>query len=238
MGRRSLVAGVLLAPTLLVTSCGGGTATEAAQSTSSAESLSATSSSESTAATAEPIDLTTLLLDEAEIGTVVGLGSATVTDTQEAPDDVSVVDPPECHAIVYNVGNQEYDDSGYSAIRWQTLDTEQGGWVMQSVAQFPTAESAAAFVAEFTPIWQACVGKTVTDSLKDGTDPIPWFIEEVTPAAGSVTSFARDEGNPTGGCHRTLRAEAQIVVETNVCGDGVTDQGTALTAAIAERVPV
>jgi hypothetical protein len=87
--------------------------------------------------------------------------------------------------------------------------------VIESVAEFSTADQAGAFIQASADKWKACVGKTVTETLNGRT--FDWHFADVDGAPPKIAQ-ERTRSDNAKTCHHVLHAASNIVIDVTTCG--------------------
>lgn len=178
-----------------------------------------------------------LLLTPEQINAVMGATEMAVTQTRtEMTDDSDTMQPPECLAVDGSAQAVVYADSGFTAVRDQTLQEGDNfaHFAEQSVVLFPSAAKAAAFFAASAQQWPNCHHYTHTQTGSE------WEAGSVTNADGvlSVVATQLDHGDQGWACGRALTARNNVVVDVNTCSADPAATAVSLAGQIAEKVPM
>lgn len=136
-----------------------------------------------------------------------------------------------------------YAGSGWVAVRAQYLDDGDAGThrVWQSVVSFPMPVDANAFYAKQAAAWRTCNNRRLEERYTDqpGSADDFWKLGEATENKGMLTMLAAQEiSDGRWVCGRALTIRNNVAVDTEVCGDHVTNQAESVAKAIAEKIPV
>jgi hypothetical protein len=178
-------------------------------------------------------------LGPAEIATIVGdpnmVGAERINQLRSPkwslsnPDCAGTYEP--AVAAVYQGAN------GFSAISGQVVHTsgqDPAHRVIESVAEFSSADTASAFVQQSADKWKACAGNTVTETLNGRS--FDWAFADVT---GTVPKIAQQRTRSDNGriCHHALHAVSSVVIDVAVCGpDAVPGQAGKIVEQISAKV--
>jgi hypothetical protein len=216
---------------LLVGGCGG----------NHKVSKSTTTTTTSTTKAPPPITegaLKGLLLPPEQINAAMGAAEMTVTRNHVAmSDDSDTMEPHECLAVDGASQSQVYADSGFMAVRDQTLQLQQGEnfthYAEQAVVLFPSAKQADAFVAGSEKQWLSCHEYKHTQS---GTE---WEAAPPTNTHGMLSTVATQEnaGSTGWACGRALTAKNNVVIDVNTCSADPKDSAVDIANQIAANVP-
>ena len=192
-----------------------------------------------TTTTAPPVAeavLDGLLLSPEQVNTAMGATEMTVTKTHTSmSDDSATMAPKECLAIDGSAQAQVYADSGYTALRDQTLQEGDNfaHYVEQAVVFFPSAKQAGAFFNVSAQQWPACHQYTHTQTNSE------WTVGPVSNTNGTLsTSATQQNANAPGwACGRALAIENNVVIDINTCSANPTDTAINIANQIAAKVP-
>lgn len=180
-------------------------------------------------------ELAGLLLSPEEVSATMGANDMAVTSAQSSMGDHSAfMTPPECLAIDGAAEAPVYADSGYWAMRDQSLNNGDDftHYLKQAVVLFPTVEMADAFVDASAEQWPACQQYSHTQT---GTQ---WSAGEIANTNGMLNTVAtqQDAGSPGWGCGRALVARNNIVIDINSCSANPADSAVRIADQIATNV--
>jgi hypothetical protein len=184
-------------------------------------------------------DLGTVLLDAGEIDDVIGSSGSEVLDEGDAPDDVTDVDPPQCHGLVYIAGEIEYASTKFTAMRWRVVGSENTVGGVEMVAQLPSVASADEFIDEQTQAWKRCANEVVTS--RDKGSAATRSQDRVTAVAGRphmviASMHSTSRGTPCRYDQHVLQAVSAFVLDVSACSNDVPDPAEAIASKLAERV--
>jgi PknH-like extracellular domain len=136
-----------------------------------------------------------------------------------------------------------YDGNGWVAVRGQYADDGPGGnrKVWQAVVSFPMPVDANAFYAKQVAGWHTCNDRNIEERYTNQADADDsfWKLGEARDSNGMLTIVATQQNVDNGwACERALTIRNNVAVDTQVCGDHVTDQAESVANAIAKKVPV
>src|SRR5271167_4246071 len=192
-----------------------------------------------TTTTAPPVAETALdglLLSPEQVNTAMGATEMAVTKTHTSmSDDSATMAPKECLAIDGSAQAQVYADSGYTALRDQTLQEGDNftHYVEQAVVFFPSAKQAGAFFNVSAQQWPACHQYTHTQTNSE------WTVGPVSNTNGtlSTTATQQNANAPGWACGRALAIENNVVIDINTCSANPTDTAINIANQIAAKVP-
>jgi hypothetical protein len=192
-----------------------------------------------TTTTAPPVAeaaLDGVLLTPEQVNAVMGATEMTVTKTHVSmSDDSATMEPKECLAIDGSAQAQVYADSGYTALRDQTLQEGDNftHYVEQAVVFFPSAKQARAFFTASAQQWPACHQYTHTQTNSQ------WAVGPVSNANDTLSTTATQQNAkaPGWGCGRALAARNNVVIDVNTCSANPADTAINIANQIAAKVP-
>jgi hypothetical protein len=192
-----------------------------------------------TTTTAPPLAETALdglLLGPEQVNTAMGATEMAVTKTHTSmSDDSATMAPKECLAIDGSAQAQVYADSGYTALRDQTLQEGDNftHYVEQAVVFFPSAKQAGAFFNVSAQQWPACHQYTHTQTNSE------WTVGPVSNTNGTLsTSATQQNANAPGwSCGRALAIKNNVVIDINSCSANPADSAVNIANQIAAKVP-
>ena len=202
----------------------------ACTSTVSGNGVRAEGESPRIAAELDARDLDDILLDDAELGDLLGGTDIEITDEgEEMTDDADDVSAPECIGALYSAEEPIYQDTGYTAVLTRLAsepDDDYEHWVEETAVLLPSAEAAEKFIDESAQQWDDCAGQSV--SISDGEDWYDWELGETghDGAVLSQTSTAVD--SVVWQCEHTIAAASNVVIEASVCAERVDGEATTL----------
>jgi serine/threonine-protein kinase len=115
----------------------------------------------------------------------------------------------------------------------RTADTTDPHRVYQAVVNFPSAQSAQAFVTTSAGNWTACGGQTVT--VTDGNQTVQWNFG---PVNGAPPRIVQRHTQAAGGhvCQRVLSAVSQVVIDVQACAPDITNEAGQIADQMAANV--
>src|SRR5580693_8437114 len=182
--------------------------------------------------------LDTYLLGAADIGTIVAdpnlVAAERTVHLRTLRETLSNVD---CLGAYEPIEEAVYQPSGYTEVRGQAVQTageDPAHRIFESVAAFPSAEKASAFVQTSADKWKACAGQQVTTTFNDKTSA--WTFGALDGAAPRIAQERKPaEGTRT--CHHVLHAASSVVIDVLVCGaDVAAGQAGKIAGQIAAKV--
>lgn len=178
-----------------------------------------------------------LLLTPEQVNGVMGATEMVVSQYRtEMSDDSSTMAPPECLAVDGAAQAVTYANSGFTAVRDQTLQEGDNfaHFAEQSVVLFPSARQAAAFFAAAVKQWPNCHHYTHTQTGSE------WETGAVSNTDGmlSVVATQLDHGDPGWACGRALTAKNNVVIDVNTCSADPANTAVTVAGQIAGKVPM
>ncbi len=179
------------------------------------------------------------LLGAADIGTIVAdpnlVGGEKFNQLRTPKWTLS---SPECAGTFEPAVAAAYEGApGFTEVSGSVVHTpgqDQIHRVIESVASFSSPEQANAFVAASADKWQACAGKTVTETLNGRT--FDWAFKDVTGAAPKIAQ-ERIRADNAKDCHHVLHAAGSIVIDVLTWGPpGGTGEAGKIAEQIAARI--
>ena len=89
--------------------------------------------------------------------------------------------------------------------------------------------------------WHTCNDRNIEERYTNQADADDsfWKLGEARDSNGMLTIVATQQNVDNGwACERALTIRNNVAVDTQVCGDHVTDQAESVANAIAKKVPV
>ncbi|MGB8206281.1 MAG: sensor domain-containing protein [Mycobacterium sp.] len=128
------------------------------------------------------VDLNSIPLAAADLATIMGVANLEPsTDTTQMVTSPGTPSDPACIGAFEPIQAAAYQSSGYTAVRSLGFrSTDPPKRVFQGAVEFPSVESAHAFVRASAGKWNACAGQTVT--VTDGNKTTPWMFAELNGA--------------------------------------------------------
>jgi serine/threonine protein kinase len=169
-----------------------------------------------------------VLAAPAEISRVVGAANLQVKSTQGLSDNSGNVTPFSCVGVIFGSDRSVYADSGFDAIRDQTLEPANYSYnttgpteVEQTVAIFPTAQQAQAFLKASQHQWQSCATGQVR-YLKPGTDgegggTFDLGSVDLRGDVLTVPMISLSNLNGDNACQQALGVRANVVTGARTC---------------------
>lgn len=179
------------------------------------------------------------LLSPEQINAVLGTTDMKVTNNRDAlPDDSATMTPRECLAIDGSAQAQVYANSGFMAVRDQTLNRQEGNnlshFAEQAVVLFPTAKQAGEFFTASAQQWQGCHDYTHVQSKTH------WTVAAITNSNGVLSTTSTLQDPPATGwkaCARALTVKNNVVVDANTCSVDPKNSAVDIAGQIAAKVP-
>lgn len=148
-------------------------------------------------------------------------------------DNTHAIDPPTCAGVIFGAEQQTYADTGYQAIRDQTLGksvSDIDDLVEQTVVVFDSADQAKAIVASTKSQWQTCASghpleyPSEYSIQQDGgyEKGWGWYLTDVTDSANLITIRMTAVDNLNGNapaCQVAMGSLDNVVVRVKTCFD-------------------
>jgi hypothetical protein len=197
-----------------------------------------TTTTTTTTTTAPPLPegaLKGLLLIPEQVNAVMGATDMSVTKKHNAmSDDSATMKPKECLAIDGAVQAPVYADSGFTAVRDETVQEGDNftHYVEQAVVLFPSAKQADAFFAASAKQWPACHQYTHTQSGSE------WTPGPISNTNGTLSTIATQQNakSPGWACGRALAVRNNVIVDVNTCSADPKDSAVNIANQIAAKV--
>src|SRR5262249_53563188 len=179
------------------------------------------------------------LLTPEQINAVMGTTDMRITNSRDAmSDDSATMTPRECLAIDGAAQAQVYANSGFMAVRDQTLNREEGNnlthFAEQAVVLFHTGKQAGEFFNASAQQWLACHDYTPVQSKTQ------WTVGEIPNANGIVSPTADLQDPPSSGwkaCGRALALKNNVIVDVNTCANDPKNSAVDIVNQIVSKVP-
>ena len=153
-------------------------------------------------------------------------------------DNTEIVTPPACASLLFGAEYSAWGGSGFDEMRNQTMRPDQYASydnnvptpteIEQTVAVFPTADQAQAFIATSTDQWNRCAGGEVRRRYIEGghtyeIGPVERNGELLTVSMAAVSGL-----NGANACQHVLGIRDNVVVGARSCvtPPGVTPGGS------------
>jgi serine/threonine kinase PknH len=192
----------------------------------------------SPAGPANATKLDSYLLGAADIGTIVAdpnLVAAERTGQPRTPR--GTLSNLDCLGAYEPIEDAVYQPSGYTEVSGQAVHTpgeDSAHRIFESVAAFPSAEKASAFVQTSADKWKACAGQQVTMTFNGKTSA--WTFGALDGAAPKIAQ-ERVQADGARTCHHVLHAASSVVIDVLVCGaDVAPGQAGKIAGQIAAKV--
>jgi len=177
------------------------------------------------APTVSPGRLDSLLVDPAELNTIMGASAMKPGPVTHDMDSSAVtMSDPNCLGAINVVAAPVYQGSGFTAVSGQTARESADDFnhfVSANAVTFPSAAQAQAFLASSTENWKACSGRTVS---KTTDKPYRWTVGDVTATDGQITTLNTQEDASGWACQHTLATTSNVVFDVEACGYRITDE--------------
>jgi serine/threonine kinase PknH len=179
-------------------------------------------------------DLGAILLSAPDVDAVMDATNLQLaTQTSQMVSSPGMPTNPACFGAFEPVQAAAYQGSGYTAVRslgFRSLDPPKRAFA--GAVEFPSAESAQAFLKASANSWHACAGQTVT--LSDGT---PWTFGDLSDQPSRIVQRRTQAFAGGRECQHVLSAVSRVVTDVIACGDSITDQASRVADQMATKVP-
>jgi serine/threonine protein kinase len=167
-------------------------------------------------------------------GPVPGTDMVVTNSSYGMSDNANQIDPPACAGVIFGADQSVYNDSGFEAIRDQTLDPSSytiGNQVEQTAIVFPTAEKAQVVLTSQTKQWQACASRPnpyppptrgLQMGQRHGEGGLTWTLAEVQVGEDLIVVKMAGYDNEAGSdqvCEQALGVRANVLVKIRACDD-------------------
>ncbi len=209
----------------------------ACSSSKSAPAPTATSSPKPPVAEAA---LQGLWLSPQEINTAMGATDMSVAGTYTTfVDDSKTVPDKACRITAIDADADSYADSGWTAMREQSLRERVSHpvhYADQVVVLFPSADKAAAFYTATAQRWPACQNREFTRTPPGKTSQ-QWTVGPISNTGGTLSNNVTEQGGSGELCERALTVSNNVAIDISTCSHG-NAAGTAINIAhqIAAKV--
>jgi hypothetical protein len=182
------------------------------------------------------VDLNSIPLGAADLATIMGVANLEPsTDTTQMVTSPGTPSDPACLGAFEPIQAAAYQSSGYTAVRSLGFrSTDPPRRVFQGAVEFPSVESAHAFVRASAGKWKACAGQTVT--VTDGNKTTPWMFAELNGAPPRIMLRRSQVGADGRVCQRVLSAVSRVVIDVVACGASITNEAGQVADQMAAKV--
>jgi serine/threonine kinase PknH len=181
------------------------------------------------------VDLGSILLGAADLSTIMGASMEPANQTEQMLTSPGTVSNSGCVGAFEAIQAPVYQGSGFTAVRGQGLrSTNPPHRVYEAAVEFPSAESARAFVRRSAGNWNACAGQTVT--VTDGNQTTPWIFGDVNGAPPRILQRRTQAVADGHVCQHVLSAVSRIVIDVHACGQTITNEGGQIADQMAAKV--
>ncbi len=211
------------------------------RSTDSSPSAGGSGSPRTTATTSTPVPVSALpglLLPPDQVAGIIGApGTLQIIPTRSTlyDDTAEIVENKECLSAFGPAEHVTYGDSGWTGAQLQYLrDDNFEHEAFQGVIAFPSAAAAQKLITDQQALWSKCAKKTIT--LNKPTAQQHRVLGPLVNDNGTLSMVSVLQESAGRGCEHVMGARNNIVIDTNVCRQDVTNQGVDLLNAIAAKV--
>lgn len=178
-------------------------------------------------------DIDTLLLGADHLDAIMATSGLTGPVLTELQPDISTVTPEECRSLAIFASPNDFDGSGYTAVRAQRLEFESV-YVSQAVFQYESAQASEDLADSMITAWEKCNGRAVTDTADDGHGAWEYSVQEVTAGEHTVTAIA-DEPSNQHICQNRVQAASLFLVRVALCSPTNNGQAQIIADNIAAK---
>jgi serine/threonine kinase PknH len=176
-----------------------------------------------------------ILLSTADVSTIMGASMEPANQTEQMLSSPGTVSNSGCVGAFEAIQAPVYQGSGFTAVRGQGLrSTNPPHRVYEAAVEFPSAESAHAFVRRSAGNWNACAGQTVT--VTDGNQTSPWTFGDVNGAPPRIVQRRTQAVADGHVCQHVLSVVSRIVIDVHACGQTITNEGGQIADQMAAKV--
>ncbi len=181
------------------------------------------------------VDLSSILLSVADLNTIMGASMAPANQAEQMLTSPGMVSNLSCLGAFEAIQAATYQGSGFTAVRGQGLhSTNPPHRVYQAAVEFPSTESAHAFVRRSAGEWKACAGQTVT--VTEGNQTTPWNFGELNGAPPRIVQRRTEAGADGHVCQHVLSAVSRVVIDVHACGQTLANEGSQIADQMAVKV--
>jgi serine/threonine protein kinase len=196
--------------------------------------------SSAAATTGAPVAISALpglLLPPEQVAGIIGAPGTlqTMPTRSTLYDDAAEIVEKECLSAFGPAEHVTYGDSGWTGAQLQYLrDANFEHEAFQGVIAFPTAAAAQKMISDQQGVWSKCARKTITLN-KPGAQQHR-VLGPLVNDNGTLSMVSVLQESAGRGCEHAMSARNNIVIDTNVCRQDITNQGVELLNAIAAKI--
>ncbi|MEZ0362735.1 sensor domain-containing protein [Mycobacterium sp. pUA109] len=185
--------------------------------------------------------LRSVLLDGHDLNTVMGASDLEIQKTRtELFDDDDDWDRS-CLAIWYPIQRSVYSDSGFSALRAQTV---RGGdvngpddhLVVEAAVVYLSRKAVADFFHRLTDDWTSCGDRHFTNHDPDG-DPAEWEFGAVDTTDSTLVVNQTQLHTNGWSCQHAMRATNNVIIDVLACKMNGDDEAKTIVNDIDAKLP-
>ena len=146
------------------------------------------------------------------------------------------VSNPDCLGAAHIVQPAVYSDSGYTAIKFDSLHEPGDRYthsIEQAVTTFPSADQALAFVQASAGKWKACAGQDISGLLNGAT--LQWTFGNLVGDPPKISLIMNRHRARGWTCQRALSAVWNAVIDVKACAFKIANQGVQGADKIAAK---
>jgi PknH-like extracellular domain len=180
-------------------------------------------------------ELDSLLLTSDQVNVAIGSTAMAVRNTGTSMEDNSAtMSPPECLALDGAAEADVYANSGFDAVRDQSMNDGDHftHYLKQAVVLYSLVDQATAFVDHAAQQWRSCSDYTHVQSNSQ------WSVGPITYTNRvlSATVTEKDAAAPGWACGRALQVKNNVVIDINTCSANPADSASRIANQIADNV--
>ncbi|WP_454792034.1 sensor domain-containing protein [Mycolicibacterium lutetiense] len=163
--------------------------------------------------------------------------------TDGKPQDIGLPEghtysPVECASSFSMFMPLPYENSGYlktaGILQYQSPKPDLQAY--EGVAMFADAAAAQRALARNLELWRGCAGKTFTWTIPDGRST-HFVLGGPEEKGGGILALRSSNQGSESWMLRAIGAKANVLVDVNVLGVGVTDEAVTVVNRIFDRIP-
>jgi serine/threonine kinase PknH len=182
-----------------------------------------------------PVDLGSILLGAADLSTIMGASMQPAHQTEQMLNSPATLSNPDCLGALEVIQAPVYQGSGFNAVRGQAWhSTTPPHRIYQAAVQFPSVESAHAFVRKSADSWNACANQSVT--VTAGNQRSTWTFGDFNGAPPRIVQRRTEAGANPHVCQHVLSAVYRVVIDVHACGQTITTEGGQIADQMAAKV--
>ena len=229
-----LILGAATAAVIAVAGTGIWLATNNTGDNRRSASAKTTTTTATTIPTIPPTQLDSILLSGKELDTIMDASNMqagpVVPQMEEPTGTLSIED---CRGALASAQAPAYANTGYTAVKAQSVSDGGSHFVAQDVVAFGSADQARAFVSSSAVKWNACARQTVTHT-QNGVQ-VRLDFGDLRGNPPKITQIYIQENHNGWVCQRALSAVSNLVLDIGACGYHITDDASRIADAMAAK---